>query len=89
MFCQNLIGTETGKVTLLPRHGEVAQRRLIAIDPETAELEIIAENLPIGMPPIMGPPKTFLPTGVLVGRGGIIYVTTDIGHNVLKITPTH
>ncbi len=66
---------------------EVGERRVVAIDPDSAELTVIAEHLPIGMPPIMGPPKTFLPTGVLVGRGGIIYVTTDINHNVLKITP--
>jgi len=66
---------------------EVGRRRIIAIDPQSAELDVIADHLPIGMPPIMGPPKTFLPTGVLVGNGGIIYITTDIDHNVLKITP--
>jgi hypothetical protein len=35
----------------------------------------------------MGPPKTFLPTGVIVGKNGIIYVTADVSHTVLKLSP--
>ncbi len=66
---------------------EVGARRIVAITTDTDELEVIADNLPLGLPPFMGPPKTFLPTGVLVGEGGIIYVAADITHTVLKITP--
>jgi sugar lactone lactonase YvrE len=68
---------------------EVGARRIVAITTNTDELEVIADNLPVGLPPFMGPPKTFLPTGVLVGDDGIIYVATDIAHTVLKITPLH
>jgi len=66
---------------------EVGAKRIVAIDTDTDELEIIANDLPLGLPPFMGPPKTFLPTGVLVGNDGIIYVTADVTHTVLKITP--
>jgi DNA-binding beta-propeller fold protein YncE len=68
---------------------EVGNKRLIALDPENpdAEPEILATDLPLGLPPFMGPPKTFLPTGVIVGKNGIIYVTADVTHTVLKLTP--
>ena len=48
---------------------------------------IVASDLPLGLPPFMGPPKTFLPTGVIVGTDGVIYVTADVSHTVLKLTP--
>jgi len=66
---------------------EVGAKRIVALDNETTELTVIARDLPIGMPPFMGPPKTFLPTGILVDQDGIIYVTADITHTVLKISP--
>jgi hypothetical protein len=68
---------------------EVGHKRIIALDPENpgAEPEILATDLPLGLPPFMGPPKTFLPTGVIVGRNGTLYVTADITHTVLKLTP--
>jgi hypothetical protein len=69
---------------------EVGNRRIVALDPENpgAEPEILAADLPLGLPPFMGPPKTFLPTGVIVGKDGVIYVTADVTHTVLKLTPT-
>jgi hypothetical protein len=68
---------------------EVGAKRIIALNPDDAtdELEVLASNLPLGLPPFMGPPKTFLPTGVIVGKNGIIYVTADVSHTVLKLTP--
>jgi sugar lactone lactonase YvrE len=68
---------------------EVGARRLIAFPTDTDELEVIAADLPLGLPPFMGPPKTFLPTGVLAGKNGVIYVTADMTHTVLKISPLH
>jgi sugar lactone lactonase YvrE len=68
---------------------EVGAKRIIALNPDDAtdELEVLASDLPLGLPPFMGPPKTFLPTGVIVGKNGIIYVTADVSHTVLKLTP--
>jgi hypothetical protein len=68
---------------------EVGAKRIIALNPddETDELEVLASDLPIGLPPFMGPPKTFLPTGVIVGKDGIIYITADVTHTVLKLFP--
>jgi sugar lactone lactonase YvrE len=68
---------------------EVGARRLVAFPTDTDELEVIAADLPLGLPPFMGPPKTFLPTGVLAGKNGVIYVTADMTHTVLKISPLH
>jgi len=68
---------------------EVGAKRIVAISTDGDEFEVLAEDLPLGLPPFMGPPKTFLPTGVLVGDGGIIYVAADITHTVLKISPPH
>jgi hypothetical protein len=36
----------------------------------------------------MGPPKAFVPTGVVAAPHGVIYVTSDADHTVLKIIPT-
>jgi len=69
---------------------EVGAKRIIAVDTEDRaddSIEVLASNLPLGLPPIMGPPKTFLPTGVFAGRDGIIYVTADVTHTVLKLSP--
>ena len=68
---------------------EVGAKRIVAITTDTGEIEVIADDLPLSLPPFMEPPKTFLPTGVLVGDGGIIYVAADVTHTVLKISPLH
>jgi sugar lactone lactonase YvrE len=67
---------------------EVGARRLIAVDTDTGAIEVIAENLPVGLPPFMGTAKTFLPTDVIVNPHGIIYLVSDIDHTVLKFTPS-
>lgn len=68
---------------------EVGAKRIIAFHPDRADVPVeeIAAGLPLGLPPFMGPPKTFLPTGVFVGSDDIIYVTADVTHTVLKLTP--
>jgi hypothetical protein len=66
---------------------EVGAKRLIAIGADGTGEEVIAADLPIGLPPFMGPPKTFLPTGVIAAADGRIFVTSDVDHTVLRITP--
>jgi sugar lactone lactonase YvrE len=65
---------------------EVGAKRIIAFRTDETP-EVIATDLPIGLPPFMGPPKSFLPTGVMVGDDGSIYVTADVTHTVLKLSP--
>jgi sugar lactone lactonase YvrE len=65
---------------------EVGLRRLIAIPTTGGDPEVLVSDLPIGLPPFMGPPKTFLPTGVFVNAAGIIYLSSDVNHTVLRIT---
>ena len=68
---------------------EAGARRLVALDIDTADIHELATDLPIGLPPFMGPPETFLPTGVAVDSQGNILVTADVGHTVLKLTPVN
>ncbi len=53
---------------------EVGRKRVVAFDPATlpdqAPLEVFADGLPIGLPPFMGPPKAFTPTGVVADAQG-------------------
>lgn len=65
---------------------EVGAKRLIAVDPQTGEVEIIAADLAIGVK--SGPPwpETYVPTGVVVDSEGAIYLSSDIDNTILKIT---
>ncbi|MGI9309153.1 MAG: hypothetical protein ACR2P6_07815 [Gammaproteobacteria bacterium] len=65
---------------------EAGAKRLIAINPFDGSRELIAADLPIGLPPFMGTAKTFLPSGVRIATDGSIYVVADAAANVLKIS---
>ena len=51
------------------------------------DLEIVAEDLPVGLPPMIGAPGPYLPTGVVVDSSGVIYMTSDVKRTILKFTP--
>ena len=65
---------------------EVGAKRVVEIDPQSGKVTEIAGNLPIGLAASPGLPPTNLPTGVAVGAGGAIYVTSDIENAIYKIT---
>jgi sugar lactone lactonase YvrE len=65
---------------------EVGAKRLIAVAVESGDIEVLAENLPIGLAPFMGTAKTFLPTDVVVDEAGVIYLVADGVPTVLKVT---
>ena len=70
---------------------EVGRRRLVAFDPTAnpaqTPLQVLAAELPIGLPPFMGPPKAFTPTGVVADARGRLFVTSDLNYTVLRLTP--
>lgn len=66
---------------------EVGQKRVVAIDIATGAKTVIASNLDIGLAPFPGGPPALVPTGVAVGRTGIVYVSADIRNSLYKLTP--
>lgn len=66
---------------------EVGQKRVVAIDPATGAKTVIASNLDIGLPAFPGGPPGLVPTGVAVGAGGVVYVSSDIRNTLYKLVP--
>jgi sugar lactone lactonase YvrE len=66
---------------------EVGQRRLTAIDLEIGARRIVAENLRIGQAGPPGWPAAFVPTGLAVGRLGVIYFASDLDCAIYRLTP--
>lgn len=66
---------------------ETAAQRLTVIDLKGGEREVIAKDLPIGLPAGPGMPPSGIPTGVAVGRDGTIYFGSDIDNGLYTIAP--
>lgn len=64
---------------------EVAARRLIALDPASGAVEVLASDLPIGAPPSPGLPPSNLPTGVAVDAGGMVYFSSDLENAIYRL----
>lgn len=62
---------------------ELGHRRLVRVDPRNGRSLAIADNLPVGL---LGTGAGRLPIGIAVGRGGAIYVTSDIENSIYKLT---
>ena len=68
---------------------EAGARRLIAIDPETGATEVLAADLPVGLVVPNTPAPVHVPSGVAVGANGILYLTSDRDHSVIKLVPAN
>jgi sugar lactone lactonase YvrE len=66
---------------------EVGQKRIVSIDPATGAKTVIASNLDIGLESYPGGPAMLVTTGVAVGAGGAIYVSSDRRNAMYKLTP--
>jgi sugar lactone lactonase YvrE len=66
---------------------EVGQKRIVSIDPATGAKTVIASNLDIGLETYPGGPPALVTTGVAVGAGGAIYVSSDRRNALYKLTP--
>lgn len=69
---------------------ETGRQRLVRIDPVTYHLDVIADDLALGFPAIVGwPPTGQVLTGVAVSPSGTIYVAGDVDNVVYRIQKTH
>ncbi|MEY4577370.1 MAG: hypothetical protein RL701_2073, partial [Pseudomonadota bacterium] len=59
---------------------ETGAKRLTEIDPKNGAKNVIAENLPIGLPSRPGMPPAYLATGVAVAADGTLYLTCDMNN---------
>ncbi|UAW99482.1 SMP-30/gluconolactonase/LRE family protein [Halopseudomonas nanhaiensis] len=66
---------------------ETAAKRLSVIDLDGGEREVLAKNLPIGLPAGPGMPPSGITTGVAVDADGVIYFGSDIDNGLYKIEP--
>ncbi len=59
---------------------EAGKARLVRVEPESGNVEVIARDLPIGLANV---PITL--AGVAVGAGGTIYVTSDVENSIWRL----
>jgi len=59
---------------------EAGQGRLVRVELSSGAVEVIARDLPIGLPNV---PITL--SGVAVGAGGTIYVTSDVENSIWRL----
>lgn len=66
---------------------EVGLRRLVAIDPKTGDIEVMADNLAIGLAADTagGEPHTI--TDVAAAPDGTLYLSADVDRTVMRVTP--
>ena len=59
---------------------EAGKGRLVRVDPTDGAVEVIARDLPVGLPNV---PITL--SGVAVGAGGTIYVSSDVENSIWRL----
>jgi sugar lactone lactonase YvrE len=64
---------------------EVGKQRLIAVDPVSGAIDVLATELPVGEPAAQLPAPVYAPSGVAQGPDGSIYLTGDRDNSVLKL----
>ncbi len=64
---------------------EVGKQRLIAVDPVSGAIDVLATELPVGEPAARLPAPVHAPSGVAQSPDGSIYVTGDRDNSVLKL----
>lgn len=74
---------EDGRLAIV----EVGARRVTAVDPETGATEVLATDLPVGRSVPHTPAPVHVPSGITRGEDGVLYVTSDQMHGVIKLVP--
>lgn len=66
---------------------EAAAGRLTRVDVATGETTVLASDLPIDLEAGPGLPPSYVPTGLAVDAGGVIYVSADRNNAIYRIAP--
>ena len=66
---------------------EVGAQRVIAVDPETGAIEVLAADLPVGQFVPHTPAPVHVPSGITRGENGVLYVTSDRAHSIMRLVP--
>jgi sugar lactone lactonase YvrE len=67
---------------------EVGNERMIAVDPSSRVVEVLRDQLPIGLALTATPvPLIVIPTGVAVDAEGNIYFTSDLENAIYRLRP--
>jgi sugar lactone lactonase YvrE len=66
---------------------EAGARRVTSVDPETGATEVLAAGLPIGQVVPHTPAPVHVPSGIAAGEDGILYLTSDRDHSVIRLVP--
>lgn len=66
---------------------ETAAAKLTEINLASGERRTVADKLPIGLSGGPGMPPPYVPTGVAVGRDGVIYFSADRNNAVYRVNP--
>ncbi len=80
---EGLVVAPDGRVIV----SEVGAKRVVAIDPASGAVTVLAENLPIGLALSPGMPPIGVQTGLAVTAKGDIIVSADIEDALYKLTP--
>ena len=74
---------EDGRLAIV----EVGARRVTAVDPENGATEVLAAKLPVGQSVPHTPAPVHVPSGITRGEDGVLYVTSDQTHSVMRLVP--
>ena len=66
---------------------ETAATKLTEINLASGERRTVADKLPIGLSGGPGMPPPYVPTGVAVGRDGVVYFSADRNNAVYRVNP--
>jgi sugar lactone lactonase YvrE len=64
---------------------ETGKQRLIAVDPASGAIEVLATGLPVGHPAANTPAPVHLPSGVAQGSDGTLYISGDRNNSILML----
>lgn len=82
---EGLAAMRDGRVAV----AETGADRVTLVDRATGRTEVIARNLPLGMPDLPGAPAGSFPTGLAASEDGSLLLSSDVDGGVLRLRPAN